>query len=157
MGARGDLDRHPLVTAQRHPALSGLLPGEEVLAGDGQGVDLPTLAVADRAPHDLQEPNAGLDRGCGGRFAVGLQQALAFDPPAVVGVARLTPAPRKHAAERPPLLVLGRRATVGPQQVALIQNRLRDGFNRVGGHRCGSGTSSEAIVRSQSGAPTRRR
>ncbi len=49
---------------------------------------------------------------------------------AVVGMA-LGVRPRVDAAERPAALVLGRRAAVGPQQVALVEHRVGDRADRV--------------------------
>src|SRR4029079_13200292 len=61
----------------------------------------------------------------GGSGAGGLDQTLRLLPPAIVVPPALAPAARRHHAELPAHLVLGRRGAIGIERVALEQHGVR--------------------------------
>ena len=116
---------HRDVGGKREAALDGLVPGQDALAAGGQLVHELQPAIGASARHaardDLEEPQLHFHA----RLGAG-HQALRLDPPRVAAGGALDEATWIHAAKRPPLLVLARRATVRPQDVALIQYRGGD-------------------------------
>ena len=91
---------------------------------------VPAVAVPG-PPLDLQEPQQDPD----GRLPGVLQHALGPGAAGLRGVGRGVPG-RHHPAELPSALVLGGRGPVRVQDVALVQDRVRDFPNGVEVHRC---------------------
>ena len=106
-------------------ALDRLLPREVARARDRQLVDAHEPAAASRADvaaHDVQEAHADVDVVAAVAARAGTRCASASGRPD----ARSLCARGMHAAERPAALVLQRRAPVGPQHVALVQDGVGD-------------------------------
>ena len=140
---------HAARALDRHLALDRLVPGEVALAAGLELVDRPPGAEQAGARR-----RAGSARGRrrGGRSRpspAGTRCASAT----VVGVARAVRR-RVHAAERPAALVLQRRAAVGPQQVALVEDRVGDRADGIHGY---SSSSRASTVSSQPGSACRAR
>src|SRR5215208_3907561 len=82
---------------------------------------------ADLPLDDVQEADVHLD---GGSF-VSRDQALGLHEPGVILAPGLAIGTRVYPAERPALLVLSRRAAVGPEYVPFVKHRLGDLLRRV--------------------------
>ena len=119
-------------------AFDGLIPGDPRFQAAGQFVDGFEASAADIAFGDsvLQLEEAHDE----GQFAVTVDQELRRQA-GVFADTRVGRAGRPHHAELPPGLVLGRRRSVGIQQVPLVEHRVGDGAGPIprGCHRASSG------------------
>jgi hypothetical protein len=127
--------------------LDRLVPGHMPLVAERQLVDWLKLSVSQpshRSGHDVQEADADLHR----HVPATQQQYLRLHGCQIVGVGRAVGG-RIHTAEREAALVLQRRPPVGPQDVALVQDRVGDRPDRIRRHSPSLDASSESIVFSQ--------